>query len=97
MINVLIYFEGFHNLQLSLDGLGSQMFFLESAHAQNLKLSKILQYITIVKSKKGKKAGENLGNYIITVKAKFLFLETMYYIYKEDYIRLEKEYENFNK
>ena len=38
-----------------------------------------------------------MGSYILTVKAKFLLIETLYYTYKEDKQRLHKEYQDFNR
>ena len=45
----------------------------------------------------GRTSGEEMGSYILTVKAKFLLIETLYYTYKEDKQRLHKEYQDFNR
>ena len=50
-----------------------------------------------MRKKQGKEKANEMGFYILTVKAQFLFLISLYYTNLEDYRRVAIEYEEFNR
>jgi hypothetical protein len=42
-----------------------------------------------------KTAVENVGRYLLTVRAEYLFLAILHYTHMEDYTRVEMEYKEF--
>jgi hypothetical protein len=42
-----------------------------------------------------KTALENVGRYLLTVRAEYLFLAILHYTHMEDYTRVQMEYEDF--
>ena len=88
--------EGANNIKSTLDELKGFIFELNKENAQHLNSQKIREYLELVRSKKGKKAAEELGSYVVTVKAQYLMTVSLYYTYMEDFARVQKEYEDFN-
>lgn len=92
-----VFMQGSHNLRESLKSMDSTVFQLETASKQHLSPATVLKYLAIVRTTKGQQAVEELGSYVITVKAKHLFMMTVYYSYKNDTTSLTRIYEDFNR
>jgi hypothetical protein len=89
--------KGSHNLKSTLDALKGYIFELNTENSQNLNIKKIREYLELVRREKGKKAAEELGSYVMTVKGEYLIIVTLYYSYDEDHKRVQREYEDFNR
>ena len=89
--------KGSHNLKATLDELKGFIFELNTENSQNLNSKKIREYLELVRREKGKKAAEELGSYVVTVKAEYLIIVSLHYSYMEDHKRVQREYEDFNR
>jgi hypothetical protein len=89
--------KGSHNLQSTLEELKGFIFELNTENSQNLNIKKIREYLKLVRREKGTKAAEELGSYVMTVKAEYLIIVTLHYSYVKDHKRVQREYEDFNR
>lgn len=89
--------KGSHNLKSTLDELRGFIFELNTENSQNLNSKKMREYLELVRREKGKKAAEELGSYVVTVKAEYLIIVSLHYSYMEDHKRVQREYEDFNR
>jgi hypothetical protein len=89
--------KGSHNLKPTLDELKGFIFELNTENSQNLNMKKIKEYLELVRREKGKQAAEELGSYVVTVKAEYLITVSLHYSYVEDHKRVQREYEDFNR
>jgi hypothetical protein len=83
---------GSHNLKPTLDELKGFIFELNTENSQNLNMKEIKKYLELVQREKGKQAAEELGSYVVTVKAEYLIIISLHYSYVEDHKRVQREY-----
>ena len=89
--------KGAHNLKSTLDELKGFIFELNTENSQNLNIKKVREYLELVRREKGKQAAEELGSYVVTVKAEYLIIVSLHYAYMEDHKRVEREWDDFNR
>jgi hypothetical protein len=89
--------KGSHNLRSTLEELKGCIFYINIENSQNLDINKVREYLARVRREKGKQAAEKLGSYVVTVKAQYLIIVTLYYSYDEDHTRVQQEFEDFNR
>jgi hypothetical protein len=89
--------KGSRKPKKTLESLKSYIFELNKEKEEHLNMKTVREYLALVQRKKGKQAAKELGSYVITVKAEYLFIVTLYYIYDEDPDRVQEEYDDFNR
>jgi hypothetical protein len=92
-----VLLKGWHNRKKTLEKLGSFIYELDTLKEQHLNMKKVRDYLALVQRRKGEEAAKQLGSYVITVKAEYLLIVTLYYTYDEDHERVLEEYDDFNR
>ena len=70
---------------------------LQTIAIQSLNPDKVHTYLTAVMDSQGIGMCEQVFNYVIVVRAKYLQFHTAFYIFRSDSDRVAKEFEKFNK
>jgi len=89
--------KGSHNMKSTLGELKGFIYELNTENSQNLNSKRVKEYLKIVRKEHGKEKAEELGYYILTVKAEFLLIVSLHYTSLDDYKRVSREYEDFNR
>jgi hypothetical protein len=89
--------KGSHNLESTLETMKHFIFELESKYSQHLNITRIKNYLDMVRKEKGQQAARELASHLLTVKTKYLIMESLYYTHTGDQLRLEKEWGDFNR
>jgi len=89
--------KGSHNLEATLEAMKHFIFEMESKYSQHLNIGRIKDYLDIVRKEKGQQAARELASYLLTVKTKYLIMESLYYTHTGDPERVAKEWEDFNQ
>lgn len=90
------FIEGSNNLSDTFMLLENFMFELQTIAIQSLNPERISAYLRAIKEVDEKEICEQMFQYVILVRSKYLQLSCAYYIYKSDSARVTKEFENFN-
>ena len=91
------FVKGSHNLEVTFASLANFMFELETNAIQSLNTEKISAYLKAIKQTEENAICEQVFQYIIIVRAKYLQISSAYYIYKQDAQRVTNEFESFNR
>ena len=91
-----ILMDGSHNLEGTLPILENYIFELQTSAHRSLKPRMVEKYLKALLESEGIEAAILVFNYIMIVKAKYLQLATIFYIFKKDDIRVETEFGSFN-
>jgi hypothetical protein len=89
--------KGSHNLEATLEAMKHFIFEMESKYSQHLNIGRIKDYLDIVRKEKGQQAARELASHLLTVKTKYLIMESLYYTHTGDHKRVAKEWEDFNQ
>ncbi len=87
--------EGSHDLENTLQEMSSFIYELNTDNNQHLCLPKIKEFLDLIRNKDQLKAKE-MASYVVTVKAQYLIIVSLYYTYKKDKVRVQREWEKFN-
>jgi hypothetical protein len=68
---------------------------LNTDNNQHLCLPKIKEFLDLIRKTDQLKAKE-MASYVVTVKAQYLIIVSLYYTYKKDKVRVQREWEEFN-
>ena len=90
------FINGSHNLEITFSSLANFMFELETNAIQSLNTEKITAYLKAIKETEDDTICDQVFQYIIIVRAKYLQISCAYYIFKQDTQRVANEFENFN-
>ena len=91
------FVKGSHNLEVTFASLANFMFELETHAIQSLNTEKIAAYLKAIKQTEEDAICEQVFQYILVVRAKYLQISSAYYIYKQDAQRVTNEFESFNR
>jgi len=89
--------KGSHNLEATLEAMKHFIFEMESKYSQHLNIGRIKDYLDMVRKEKGQQAARELASHLLTVKTKYLIMESLYYTHTGDHQRVAKEWEDFNQ
>lgn len=76
--------RGSHRLTATLDELKSFIYELNTAHLSTLNMERVQEMLEMVKKEKGNKVAKELGSYLVTVKAEYLIIVSLYYSYLKE-------------
>jgi hypothetical protein len=101
--------KGKHNLQSTLDNLKGSIFWLDTMNSRDLNINKIKAYLDLERERNGSKPTasvldhiyrcskpvEDLASYVLTVKAEYLIIVSLFYSNMEDHQRVAQEWTDF--
>ena len=91
------FLDGANNLKDTLACFEYYIVELQTNFNQHLKPEKIEEYLRIIKNHHGPDMCQEMFNYILVVKSKYLQIMTIYYIHKKDIDRVTCNFERFNE
>ena len=91
------FIKGSHNLENTFASLANFMFELETNAIQCLNTEKINAYLKAIKETECDEVCDQVFQYIILVRAKYLQISCAYYIFNKDSQRVANEFESFNR
>ena len=91
------FLEGAHNLEGTLEEFSNFMTELQVEANDSFRPENVKSYLRALSEAKGAEVAKNIPAYIMIVRAKYLQMTTAFYIYKNDTIRVEKEFTWFNE
>ena len=91
------FIEGSHDLESTLELYSSNIINLQTLAINSLSPSKVESYLIALIKSQGLDIAIAAFNYILVVRSKYLQLICTFYMYKNDHIRVEKEYSCFNQ
>ena len=93
----LSFLQGAHNLEGTLEEFSNFMTELQVEANDSFRPENVKSYLRALSEAKGAEVAKNIPAYIMIVRAKYLQMTTAFYIYKNDTIRVEKEFTWFNE
>ena len=90
------FLMGSHDLQGTFNDLNNYNYELETIAFQSLNPDKIAQYFKESSRVKEKSEVQEMFNYVIMVRSKYLLLMSAFYMFRDDTERVEKEFRMFN-
>jgi hypothetical protein len=89
--------KGSRNLKSTLKEMEGFIFELNTANSMYLNIHKLRNYLDMVRKEKGQQAVRDLGSYVVSVKAEYLIMVSLYYAYMKDQERVAQEWTDFNQ
>ena len=92
-----VFLDGSHDMKGTMAEFDGFMAELQTLAIQTLKPEKISNYLKILSTTKNKAEMQEMFEYIITVRAKYLILVVSFYAFRNNVKRVEGELEKFNQ
>ena len=92
-----IFLKGSNNLEKTFAQLDSYIYELMVLANQNLSGQRIREYLKVLRLTEDVSVCEQMLNYVLIVRARYLQLSSAYYIYNKDIDRVAEEFTWFNK
>ena len=88
--------DGANNLEITLGLFDNYIIELQTNAKQHLNPEKIGEYFCLLNSLKEYEKCASFFTYVVAIRAKYLHMMSVYYIYKGDTERVQNEFESFN-
>ena len=88
--------KGSHDLKSTMREMEGFIYELNTENSTSLNIKTIRSYLDMINKEKGQQAVRELCSYVVTVKAEYLIMVSLYYTYKEDQKRVADEWTDFN-
>jgi hypothetical protein len=89
--------EGSHSLKSTLEEMKALMHELNTTNSQHPNINQIKEYLELVRKVKGQQAVTELASYVVTVKAEYLIIISLYNTYMEDLQQVAQAWTHFNQ